>query len=66
MTAVNIIAGLALAALVGMAYFINELLAENAALKNILNDRADRLTNAALENEHLRRKMEKINELTKL
>ena len=63
MTSTNIIAGLSIATIVGLAYYINELLADIAALKNMLNDKADKLTNAALENQHLKRKLEKIREL---
>ena len=65
MTTVNIIAGLALATIVGLVYFINELLAEIAAFKIVLNGKTDMLNSAVLENESLKRKLEKINELTK-
>ena len=65
MTLIHIIAGLLIAVVVGLLYYITGLVVENEELKKHLNDKIELLTNAALELEHMKRKLEKINELTK-
>ena len=65
MTLIHIIAGLLMAVAVGLVYYINELLAIGVELrrKNVMQ--ADLLLQTGLENEHLKKKLEKIQELTK-
>jgi regulator of replication initiation timing len=65
MTSLEIVAGLSIAVIVALVYFLGEAYAELDRIKNQYNDKIDLLTNAALELEHLKRKLEKINELTR-
>ena len=65
MTVTNIIAGVAIAAVIGLLYYINYLLALGFELKKKNVMQADLLLQTGLENEHLKKKLEKIQELTK-
>ena len=65
MTVTNIIAGVAIAAVIGLLYYINYLLALGFELKKKNLMQADLLLQTGLENEHLKKKLEKISELAK-
>ena len=66
MTGIHIIAGALVAVVIALVYFLGEAYAEIAKLKHHYNEKADLLINSMLEVSALKRKLEKINELTKL
>ena len=66
MTLIEFIAGLLIALIVGLIYYLTLFITENEELKRHLDDKIELLTSAALELEHTKRKLEKINELTRL
>ena len=66
MTLIEFVAGLLIALIVGLIYYLTLFITENEELKRHLDDKIELLTSAALELEHTKRKLEKINELTRL
>ena len=65
MTLIEFVAGMLIALIVGLIYYLTLFITENEELKRHLDDKIELLTSAALELEHMKRRLEKINELTK-
>ena len=65
MTLIEFVAGMLIAVIVGLIYYLTLFITENEELKKHLDNKIELLTSAALELEHMKRKLEKINELTK-
>mgnify|MGYP003349316548 FL=1 len=65
MTLIEFVAGMLIAVIVGLIYYLTLFITENEELKKHLDNKIELLTSAALELEHVKRKLEKINELTR-
>ena len=66
MTLIEFVAGLLIAVIVGLIYYLTLFITENEELKKHLDSKIELLTSAALELEHTKRKLEKINDISKV